>query len=831
MWAWASIETLLQDIRYGFRQLSRSPGFATVAVLTLALGIGANTAIFSIVYSVLLRPLPFKNPGQLVALFETEEAPGDFPLSGADYLDWEARTRTLEATSLYSWTRHVNASSTGAPETAGVVQTQANFFDVLGVQPFKGRAFARGEDRAGRNHITILSYGFWQRHFGGQPNTIGKTVELNDEAYTVIGVMPRWFNFPASTDLWTPFDMNPNVLGPRGDHNWNGLGRLKAGVTLDRARGELLAISQRLEKQYPDSNNKVHAALTPLKETLTGDSKAPLLILFGAVTLVLLLACANVANLLLARATGRLREMAVRASLGAGRLRLVRQLLTESVLLALSGSLLGTMGAWWLVRLLESTKALPLPRLNPIELDGRVLLFTVVVSMLAGILFGLAPAFQMSGSNVSDELKAGALSVLSAAGGRRRLRDALVVGEIAVTLALLVGAGLLLRSFAHLRTADIGVNPRNLLSMSIDLPETKYSTLAARRQFFDQLVHRVNQTPGIEAAAASTEIPLQGGSNGYIKVDGENSPALTGQLVGWNYITPGYFQTLGIPLLAGRTFTPSDVDRTAAVAAKLFELYKAAKGAPPNIPENLTMTAIISKDTADTFWRNQNPIGRSFHWNGVKVTILGVVGNVKEYGIRAKPMPQAYFPFPLTLAFESYGRLTVRTRIAPLGTLPAIRRQLHALDDTLAASGAQTMQELIASDTEDATVQTFLLGAFATLALILAAVGLYGVMSYLVTQRTREIGVRMALGAQRINVLQMVMKHGARLTLTGIALGVFAALALTHVMSTLLYGVDATDPFTFIAVAILLAVVASLAYYIPARRAMKIDPMLALRYE
>lgn len=471
MWGWNFAEMVSQDIRFGIRQFRRNPGFTTVAVLTLALGIGATTAIFSVINAVLLRPLPYHNPDRLVQFLETEEAPGNYPLSGADYLDWQAQNRTTEALSLYSWTRNMSAGGASEPEAAAVTNTQANFFDVLGVGPLRGRTFARGEDIAGKNRIAVLSFGFWQRHFGAAAGVIGKTIVLNDEKYTVIGIMPRWFNFQAATDIWIPFDMSPKELGPHGNHNWYAVGRLKASVTLAQARQDFLAISERLEKQYPNTNKKVHAVVAPLKETLIGDSKAPLLILFGAVILVLLIACVNVANLQLARASTRHREMAVRSSLGAGRWRLVRQMLTESILLALAGAAVGVLAAAWCVHFLATAQTLPLPRANPIQIDSTVLLFAIGTSVLAGILFGLAPALQNSESGLNGELKAGAQSVLNSARGRQMLRDGLVVAEISFTLALLVGAGLLLRSFAHLRSADIGVNAQNVISTALNLPE------------------------------------------------------------------------------------------------------------------------------------------------------------------------------------------------------------------------------------------------------------------------------------------------------------------------------------------------------------------------
>ena len=481
--------------------------------------------------------------------------------------------------------------------------------------------------------------------------------------------------------------------------------------------------------------------------------------------------------------------------------------------------------------MLQAAKNIPIPRANPVDVDGAVLLFAVAVSVLAGILFGLAPALESSDAGLNNELKAGAQSVVSAARARWALRDALVVTEIALTFALLVGAGLLLRSFAQLRSADIGINLHNLVTTSINLPEGKYATMAARRQFFNQLLDRVSATPGVASAAVSTEIPLQGGSNGYIHVEGETNPALSNQLVGWNYITPEYFHTLSIPLVTGRNFAPEDFDRTAVATQKLFDMFKAAQaGGPMKTPPGVAFVAVISQSTARTFWPKQNPLGRSFKWNDVKVTVIGVVGDVKEYGIRAKMMPQAYFPLPLSLADSGFEHLTVKTLVPPSNMLGTIRSQVRAMDSGLALFQPQSMQDVMAGDTHDMRVQALLLGAFATLALVLAAVGLYGVMSYLVTQRTREIGIRMALGAQRSNVLGLIMKQGSRLTICGLLFGVLAAFALTRSVASLLYSVSSADPLTFAAVAVLLAVVALASYYIPARRATKVDPLQALRY-
>jgi putative ABC transport system permease protein len=829
MWGGTTFDTFLQDIRYGLRQLRLKPAFTTVAVLTLALGIGANTAIFSVVYAVLLRPLQFRDPSRLVQLFESESAPGNYPLSGPNYLDWQAQARTVQGMALFSWPHTMSAAGASEPQAAAVVNTQSNFFDVLGVQPFAGRTFAPGEDAAGNNHVAILSYGFWQRRLG-LADVIGTTLNLNGEPYTVVGIMPRWFNLPNATEVWTPMDMSPGALGDRGNHNWAAVARLKEGITLDQARAELRGISERLEKQHPDTNSSVHALVFPLRDRLVGNSRTPLLVLLGAVTLLLFIACANVANLLLARATTRHREMALRAALGASRQRLTRQLLTESILLALAGAGLGTAGAWWCVRAIQSAKSLPIPRANPIELDASVLVFTIALSVLTGILFGLAPALQVSRRGPGEELKAAGPAVVGP-GGRQLMRDALVVCEIAITLTLLVGGGLLLRTFAHLRSADIGVDTQNVLTMSVNLPEAKYGTFALRRQFFDELVTRASRTPGIEQAAISTEIPIEGGNNGYINVEGAGDPALSRQLVGWNYVTPEYFRVFRIPLLKGRTFTAADQDRTAATTLKVYELYRAAKGRPFKVPAELRLDAVVSRSMAQTFWRNQDPIGRTFRKDSIQITVIGVVEDVKEYGIRGRGIPIAYFPMTLALPDRGYARLTVKTRLPPSTLVPAIRNHVRTMDNTLAVMRVRTMEEVIAGGMQDASMQAFLLGIFAALALVLAAVGLYGVTSYLITQRTREIGIRMALGARQADVLRLILKHGTKLTLLGVALGVVAAISLTRLISGLLYGVTAGDKLTFVSVSVLLLLIALAAYYIPARRASRIDPMVALRYE
>ena len=803
-----------------------------IAVLTLALGIGANTAIFSAIDAVLLRPLPFYEPGRLVQLWETEAAPGTFPFAGPDYLDWQAQNHTLEATSLYTWGRGYSASGSGEPEGAEVMSTQANFFSVLGVRPKIGRTFATDEDQPGKTHVAILSYGFWQRHFGGDLSAIGKTVVLDSESYTVIGVMPTWFNYPQDTDLWTPLEMSAKNLGERGSHNYRALGRLKPGVTVNQAQADLRAVAKRLEEQYPDSNEKVGAVVVSMKEQITGLSSDQLMILLGAAVLVLLVACANIANLLLARSTGRQREIAVRSALGAGRWRVARQMLTESLILSLAGASLGILAAGWCVTLLQSVETLPIPRVNPVQIDLTVLLFAVAVAVFVGILFGLAPALHASQLDLTEELKSSALSVAGPSGWRRWTRDALVAGEIAMSLSLLVGAGLLLRSFAKLRNSDIGVQSKNVLAIRISLPDKGYATLEARRAFFDQLVERVQHIPGVAAASVATEIPLEGGSNSNFTVEGRDDPALKNKLVEMDYITPDYFRTFGIPILEGQTFTLADLDHTAEVNLKLVEL-SASANPPKEAPPGIYWVAVINRSMAQLVWPNENPIGKVFKVSGwLPIKVIGVVGDVKPWEIREGMMPEAYYP--LTGALDSslwHWNLVVRTSVPPMSALSAIRGEIRELDSNLAVFRPRKMDDVIAESMHDTTVQTFLLGVFAALAVALAALGIYGIMAYLVAQRTHEIGIRLALGAQPSDVLQLVMRHGIMLTAAGVAVGVAAALGLTRLLSHLLFGVTTTDLLTFMVVAILLSVVALLACYIPARRAMRVDPMVALRYE
>ena len=820
-----------QDIAYFSRTLARSPGFFAVAVVTLALGIGANTAIFSVINSVLLRPLPFHDPDRLVRLFETEAAPGRYPFAGPDYIDWRAQNQTLEATALFTWFRRSNVSGDGQPESAVAVNTEASFFAVLGVRPLLGRTFARGEDTSDSGRVAVVSYGFWQRHFGGDRAIVNRTIELNSETYTVVGVMPSWFNYPRGTEIWTPLDMSPQSLGPRGSHSYLAIGRLKPGVTVRQAQADLAVIARRLEERYPDSNEKVGAAVVSMKEQLTGSSREPLLILLGAVALVLLVACANVANLLLIRASGRRRELAVRSALGAGRWRMVRQLLTESVLLALAGAAAGLAAAWWGVRLLQSAKSLPIPLVNPVRIDLPVLLFTLAAAVLTGLLFGILPALQASPGRLSEELKSSSQAVVGAGSRTHRLRDAIAVAEIAVSLALLVGAGLLLRSFHNMRHAEIGVDSRNVLTLGIGLPPARYETPVARRAFFDRLLDRVRSSPGVRAASFSTQIPLEGGSNGYITVPGRDDGALRNQLFEWNYVTPDYFRAFGIPLLEGRNFTPRDEDQAAEVALTISQVFSSPNPKTDAL-KGLSWAAVVNRSMARLVWPKQNPIGRTFVIGGaLSVQVIGVVGDIKVRGIRSEVMPQAYFPFPGALDGPGSRHLVVKTAVPPLTVLPSIRNDVNALDSTLAVIEPRTMDDVISDGMLDTSLQTWLLGAFAVLAVVLAAVGLYSVMAFLVAQRRHEIGIRMALGAAQRDLLRLVVGHATKLVTAGVIAGLAAALWLTRLIRSLLFGVAPNDLSTFAAVACLLVLIALAACAIPARRAMRVDPIVALRYE
>ncbi len=827
VWNWRWVEDLFRDLGYGARVLRKNPGFAAVAILTLALGIGCNTAMFSIINSVLLRPLPFRDSGRLIYMLESQPSDGYavMSLNGQDYLDWKAQNRTLEDATLFGAAQNFNVGGAGEAETVRVAGMEANFLSVLGVQPVRGRGFTPGEDTAGKNKVVILGYTFWQQHYGGRDDAIGATLSLEAQPYTVVGVLPPWFNLPTRTQLWVPLEMNDQRKEPRGNHSYRAIGRLKPGITLARARTDLDAIAAHLAEQYPESNHGETSWLQPLKERFTSDSRRQLILLMGAVALVLLVACGNVANLLLARAAGRQREMALRAALGARRVRLVRQLLTESVLLSFLGAALGVLLAAACISAIQKSPTLPIPQQSPIRMDWMVLAFAGTVSVIVGLLFGLAPAFQISVQRLSHELQTAAQNISSSGAWRSRLRDALVVAEIALSLALLMGAGLLLRSFVHMRSAEIGVARQNLTTLALVLPTSGYKGVAIRHNFYQQLLELVRHEPMIDSAAISLVLPLEGDRGRTVEVIGQGPKK---HAIEWNVVTDDYFHVFGIPLLAGRTFNTHDLEATAQNEARLEPI----RDRDPDSSEPDTYPIIINHALAHSIFHGEDPVGKSLKMGSDIGEIIGVVGDVKQQSIREPAQPEAYGPLTVEISNHWYpAQISIRSSMATSGVISAARHNLAQLDKNLSFFNIRTMDELIADNMQDTSLQTVLLGSFAGMALLLAAIGLYGIMAYSVAQRTREIGIRMALGAHPRAVLGMIMKRGGHLTLAGIILGAPAAFGLAQLMSKLLFGVGPTDPLTFAAVALLLALVAMAACCIPARRAMRVDPMVALRYE
>ena len=814
------IESFWMDLRYGLRTLRKNPGFAIVAIVTLALGIGANTAMFSAVNSVLLAPLPFTQPERLVQLWQTEEAVPLAPFAAPDFVDWRAQNQTFEDMTIYTWPQSLNLSGAGEPEHVAGVLAQANFFSVLGSRPLLGRTFAAGEDQAGHNHVAVLSHGLWQRRFGGAQDVLGKDIELGGEKYQIVGVMPADFHLGLKADLWAPMDMDLKKLPARGNHSFPAIGRLKPGVTVQQARANLNAIAKRLAEQYPDSDRHIGADVVEMREQLTGTVRPALLVLLGAVALVLLIACVNVANLLLARASGRHREIALRSALGAGRSRIIRQLLTESLLLSCLAAIPGLLLVYWGVSVLSTLPGVPLQQAGEIHINVTVLCFALAIAVLTGLVFGLVPALQVGRRDLHDDLKSGGKGVGSAASSSKWVRNGLVIGEIALSLCLLIGAGLLLRSFERLRAVDIGVRPENVLNAKVALPDALYGKDQQIR-VYREMAERLEQAPGVDAAAVSTEIPLDGGTNTYAKKPGA-PPEELGALMEWNEITPGYFKTFGIPLRAGRIFTEEDFDLTQKVS-------EASKKSDSKY-EGPMMVGIINQKMATEFWPNESAIGKVFEMDSIPVQVIGVVADTKVFNSpRQQTVDEGYFP----LGFSSRAEMSLTIHGAqPAGAQPeTMRRAIAGIDSRLPLFSVRTMQQLIVDSSSDTRFEALLLAIFAGLALVLAAVGIYGVMSYLVAQRTQELGIRMALGAQPLDVLRLVLERGVMLTVAGLAIGLVAAFAITRLLSKLLFGVSATDPLTFFGVALLLGLVALAACWIPARRATRIDPLVALRYE
>jgi len=803
----------LQDLRYASRILWKNPGFTAVAVVALALGIGANTAIFSVVNTVLLRPLPYKDPEQLVMVWEDASRhgyPRDTP-TAANYIDWRDQNSVFSGMAAIS-DNNFNLTGIGDPERLKGRSVSANLFPVLGVDPQLGRVFTAAEDQPGAQKVVLLSHRLWQRRFGGDPAMVGKTLRLNDEPYTVAGVMPARFQFPENDDeLWVPIAFSAEEAANRDRHYLQVIARLKPGVTLAQAQSEMTTIGARLQQQYPQSNADLGVAVTSLHEHLVGDIKPALLVLLGAVGLVLLIACANVANLLLARAAMRQKEIALRVALGARRWRLLQQFLTESVLLATLGGILGLALAYAGLLLLGSFIPENIAQAREISLDLKVLGFTLLVSLSTGLIFGLAPAIQALRLNQSETLKEGGRDSVTGRSGKR-LRGVLVTAEVAVSLVLLIAAGLLINSFLRLRNIDPGFKVDHLLTMKIELPQPKYETFKSLSGFYADLVQRVQALPGVQSAAVTTNLPLyRQGNSISIQIEGRpDPPPGQEQIVTTRIISPGYFDTMSIPLLAGRPFNDQDAKTT------------------PNV-------VVVSETMARRIWPGENAVGKRIAPGRIRtdadwMQVIGIVKDVRQFDLIVDPKPQMYLSYRQAVFFPPED-LVVKTDVDPASMAAAVRKAVWEIDKDQPVSNIKTMEEILGDSIARQRFSMLLLGIFAGVALLLAAVGIYGVMSYSVAQRTHEIGIRMALGAQTGAVLKLAVGYGLKLVVAGVLIGLIAAFALTRLMATLLFGVTPTDPATFALISLLLVGVAAVASYIPARRATKVDPLVALRYE
>jgi len=807
------METFWQDLRFGFRQLLDKPGFTAIAIMSLALGIGANTAIFSLVDAVLLRPLPFHDPDRLVVVWEDAAKIG-FPRNTpapANYADWKAQNQVFEDMAAFNY-RPYNLTDDGEPEKVDAQAVTANFFPLLDVKPVLGRAFTQEEDRPDGNKVALISYGLWQRRFGGDPALVGKEILLNDRKHTVIGVMPPGFQFLSKeTGLWVPMAFSPQELADRGSHYLTVVARMKPGVKLQQARADIAAITQRINRDHPTSGFELGSVVISLREQLAGDVRPALIVLLVAVGFVLLIACANIANLLLSRGAARYREIAVRSALGAGRARIVRQLLTESVLLAVAGGVFGLLFAWLSFSFLKQIIPNGMELNAGVRIDAKVFSFTLLLSLLTGIIFGLAPALQAAKVDLNEALKQGGGRAGTGA-GHRRLRSALVVIEVALALVLLVGAGLLIRAFLRLRALDIGVDPENTLMLRTLLPRNKYGELPKRDAFYRQTLERVRALPGVVSAGYTTAVPLtwKGGTNGFTVEGREEGP---GQDAQSRQISTGYMETMGVKLRQGRFFDDHDSAQSQLVA-------------------------IINETMARQFWPDENALGKRFRpysddFRNRWVTVVGIVGDVKEMGLEAPAKAEMFFPYQQLphMLWNMPRDLVVRTTGDPMSVAAAARQAVWSVDRNLPVSNIRTMDEILAEEVAQRRIGMTLLAAFAALALALASLGIYGVLSYSVAQRTQEIGIRMALGAGRKEVLRVVLADGMRLATAGVAIGLGVSFALTRLMTGLLFGVSASDPPTLAGVTLLLIAVALLACFIPARRATKVEPMVALRCE
>lgn len=813
------METLFKEIRYAVRSLIKRPGFSAIAVITLALAIGATTAIFSVVNAVLLRPLPFADPDRLVMIWEDASFAG-FPRNTpapANYADWKAQNQVFEEMGAQDM-RSFNLTGDGEPEKVEASGVTANFFSLLGSKPLLGRTFLPEEDQPQANKVAIINYNLWQQRYGGERSIIGRALLFNGEKYTVVGVMPAGFQFlDSKVGLWVPIAFTPEQLARRGSHYLKVVARMKPDVTLAEANANIQTIQQRIARDYPDEAGRLAAFVVPLRDQLAGDMRRPLLVLLAAVGFVLLIACANIGNLLLSRAASRRREMAVRTALGASRWRIVRQLLIESLLLASVGSVCGLLLASWSFAFLQRLIPDGLALSTKLNLDPRVLGFTLLVTLLTAVFFGLAPAFEASKLDLNEALKQGGGRTGLNAGGNR-LRSTLVVAEVALALVLLVGAGLLIQTFVKLQNQYAGLRAENVLTLRTVLPRNKYPEHAQRVAFYNQVLDRVKSLPGVVSAGYVTTVPLamKGGTNGF-SIEGRSVEQARAGGVAYDanhrQVSVDYHKTMGIPIREGRSFNDGDNEQAIRVA-------------------------IVNETMARQYWPGENAIGKRIKFGDPGddvpwVSIVGIAGDVRQMGIDKPVKAEMYLPYQQDngLGFYAPRDLAIRTSVDPLSLVAAARNEIHQVDPEQPISNIRTMDEVLGEETASRRLGMTLLTIFAALALLLATLGIYGVLAYFVVQHTQEIGVRMALGAQRSNILGLVLKKGMLLALLGIGIGLGVAFALTRLMASLLYGVSTTDPLTYAGIALVLTLVAFFACYLPARRATKVDPMVALIYE
>ncbi len=809
------MKNLWQDIRYGLRGLRRNPGFTTVAVLSLALGIGANTAIFSLVNAVLLRPLSFPDPDRLVIVWEEASFAG-FPQNTpapANYVDWRAQNQVFDEMAALDW-RDFSLTGDGEPQKISAYGVTAGFFPLLGVKPMLGRTFLPEEDKPGAGNVTVISYGLWQNRYGGDRDILGRDILLNGEKYMVVGVMPRGFQFLESyISLWVPAQHTQEELTNRGAHYLTVVARMKQDVNLEQAQTDIQTITQGIARDHPDEAARIGSVVVPLREQIAGEISRPLIVLLVAVGFVLLIACANIANLLLARAATRRKEIAIRTALGARRGRIVRQLLTESILLAVAGGSAGLLLASWSFEFLESLIPNGMNLSTELELNGRMLLFTMLLSLLTGVIFGLVPAIQASRIDLNEALKQGG-GRSSVGAGSSRLRGAMVVAQMALALVLLIGAGLLIQTFFRLRNQYSELRTENVLTMRTSLTPTTYDTHQKRVAFYDQVLERVGSLPGVVFAGYTTTVPLQwkGGTSGFYIEGRQPDPSLSYD-ANHRQVSRDYLQAMGIPLRQGRYFDSGDNAQSQPVA-------------------------IINETMARQYWPEENALGKQFKVGDPDskrpyLTIVGIAADVRQMGVDVPVKAEMYLPYQ-QVGYQQWFAprdLVIRTTGDPLSIVSAVRDQIRAVDPNQPISNIITADEILGEETAERRIGIILLAAFAGLALLLASIGIYGVLSYFVAEHTPEIGVRLALGATPRNILALVLKRGMSLVLLGVTVGIGVSIAMMRLIVSLLFEVKATDPMTFAGITLMLCFVAFVACYIPARRAMKVDPMVALRYE